>query len=174
MCDAVQGEHIAQAVGCSCVRARTGARTPKGLLGVPFRLAERADRVRRGLIDTPRRRRFRSSDQSRESVWEEPGQKLGPGSRRKTLGGQSPREHPALGELNPVRSPGTPGRVKTQKPRPVGPAHRFGGGITDGKNGTWAHPRGNAADTFREEKAPQGESQERCRREIKPARARKE
>jgi len=174
MHDAVRGEHITQAVGCSRVRARTGARTLEGLLGPASRLAERVNRTKRDPIETPRRRRLRPQWPGAQSVREEPGQTLGRGSRRKTLGGQSPREHPAVGELNPVRSPGTPGRVKTQKPQPVGPAHRFGGGITGGRNGTWAHPRGNAADTFREEKAPKGESQERCRRETKPARARKE
>ena len=45
-------------------------------------------------------------------------------------------------------SPGTAARW-------AGPAQQRG--RTDGKNGRWVHPRGNAADTFREEKAPQGE-----------------
>jgi len=54
----------------------------------------------------------------------------------------------------------------------AGPPLR-GGGITDGLNGTWVLPRRKAADTFREEKAPQGESHERRRREKKPARARR-
>jgi len=44
-------------------------------------------------------------------------------------------------------------------------------GNTDGRNGVWVHPRGNAVDTFREEKAPKGESQERCRHETRLARA---
>jgi hypothetical protein len=78
-----------------------------------------------------------------------------------------------MGALNPRQSPGTPGRVKAQKPRLVGPALRFGGGITDERNGTWVRPRRKAADTFREEKAPQGKSQERRRCARKPARARK-
>jgi len=47
-------------------------------------------------------------------------------------------------------------------------------GKTDGKNGTWVLPGGNAPDTFREEEAPQGESQERRRYEKRPARARRE
>jgi hypothetical protein len=38
----------------------------------------------------------------------------------------------------------------------------------------WVLPGGNAPDTFREEKAPQGESHERRRHEKRPARARKE
>jgi hypothetical protein len=77
------------------------------------------------------------------------------------------------GRLIPAVPPGIPGRAEPQKPRLVGPAHRFGGGITDDANGTWVLPRGNAADTFREEKAPKGESQERRRCEKKPAGARR-
>jgi len=75
--------------------------------------------------------------------------------------------------LNTVRPPGTHGRVKAQEPRPVGPALRFGGGSTDGTNGTWVNPARKRADTFRKEKAPQGESQERCRGERNSARARR-
>jgi len=56
----------------------------------------------------------------------------------------------------------------------VGPAHRFGGGSTDGLNGMWVLPGGNAPDTCREEEAPKGESQERRRYEKRPARARRE
>jgi hypothetical protein len=71
-------------------------------------------------------------------------------------------------------SPGTLGRVKAQELRPVGPVHRFGGGSTDGRNSMWARPGGNAPDTFREEKAPKGESHERRRYETRPARDRRE
>jgi hypothetical protein len=110
----------------------------------------------------------------RRSAWEEPGRNPRPGSRRYTLEGRSPREHPAVDVLILRRSPGTLGRGKAQKPGPVGPAHRFGGGSTDWSNGMWALPCGNARSTFREEKAPKGESQERRRREKKPARARRE
>jgi hypothetical protein len=53
-------------------------------------------------------------------------------SRWTTLEGKNPREQPAIGELTPVRSSGTPGRVKAQKPRPVGPALCFGDGNTGG------------------------------------------
>jgi hypothetical protein len=93
---------------------------------------------------------------------------------RNTLRGRSPREHPVAGVLILHRLPGTPGRVKAQKPKPVGPAHCFSSGNTGGRNGTWVLPRGNAADTFREEKAPKGESHERRRCETEPARARRE
>jgi hypothetical protein len=47
-------------------------------------------------------------------------------------------------------------------------------GITGRRNGMWVRRRGNAVDTFCEEKAPKGEAQERRRCEIKPARARRE
>jgi len=52
-------------------------------------------------------------------------------------------------------SPGTPGRVKAQKPRPVGPAHRLGEGITDGLNGMWVH-----RSRKRGRNLPRGESSE--------------
>lgn len=56
-----------------------------------------------------------------------------------------------------------------------GPAHLLRqGGISGRANGMWVSPCGNVADTFGEEKAPKGEAQERCRCEIKPARARRE
>jgi hypothetical protein len=45
---------------------------------------------------------------------------------------------------------------------------------TGGRNGKWVLPGGNAPDTFREEKAPKGESHERRRRETKLARDRGE
>jgi hypothetical protein len=79
-----------------------------------------------------------------------------------------------MGALNPRLSPGTPARVKAQKPRPAGPARRFGDGSNGRRNGTWVLPGGNAPDTLREEKAPKGESQERCRHEIRLARSRRE
>lgn len=47
-------------------------------------------------------------------------------------------------------------------------------GITGRRNGMWVRRRGNASDTFREEKAPKGEAQERRRCETKPTRARRE
>jgi hypothetical protein len=79
-----------------------------------------------------------------------------------------------VGVLIPRRLPGTPARVKAQKPRPAGPARCFGNGINGRKNGMWVLPGGNAPDTLQEEEAPKGESQERRRCETKPARARKE
>ena len=53
------------------------------------------------------------------------------------LEGQNPGEHPVSGTLNTCRVPGTLGRVKTQEPRPVRPAQRFGAGYIDGRNGRW-------------------------------------
>jgi len=48
----------------------------------------------------------------------------------------------SFGKINP-RPQGTLGRVKAQKPRPVGPARSFGKGNTDRRNGTWVRPDGN-------------------------------
>jgi hypothetical protein len=48
-----------------------------------------------------------------------------------------------------------------------------GEGLTGRRNGKWVIPGGNAPDAVREEKAPKGESQERCRCETEPARVRR-
>jgi hypothetical protein len=53
------------------------------------------------------------------------------------------------------------------------PSHRQVRRYTDGRNGMWVLPAGNGPDTFCEEKAPKGKSQERCRCETKPARVTK-
>jgi len=89
------------------------------------------------------------------SAWEESGRNPGSGCGWHALGGWSPREHPAVATLIMRRSPGTPGRVKAQKPRPVGPAHRLGEGITDGLNGMWVH-----RSRKRGRNLPRGESSE--------------
>jgi hypothetical protein len=87
------------------------------------------------------------------SLGEDPGK----AGRWSTLKGESPREHPAVGELTPVRLPGTLGRVKARKPRLVGPAHPLRrAGIPTRETVCGFTYRGNAAGTFREEKAPQG------------------
>jgi hypothetical protein len=148
---------------------RTGTRTLKGTFCPPARLAGRrgqnqaeADRYSgapAALVEKPMPR----------SAWEEPERNLRQGFFRHTLRGQNPREQPVAGTLIMYRLPGTPGRVKAQRPRPVGPAHRFGGGNTGGLNGAWVLPRGNVADTFREEKAPKGESHEH--RQVSDGRA---
>jgi len=46
-------------------------------------------------------------------------------------------------------------------------------GKTGRRNGKWVLSGGNAPEAVREEKAPKGESQERCRCETEPARVRK-
>lgn len=69
---------------------------------------------------------------------------------------------------------GTLGRVKAQEPRPTGTARRFASGRTAGETVSGFVSSGNAAGTFREGNAPKGESQERCRRETRPASARRE
>jgi hypothetical protein len=109
-----------------------------------------------------------------ESVWVELGRNPGQGFRWETLRGRNPREQPVAGELTPAGPPGTLERVGAQKPRLVGPARCLGSGNNGGRNGKWVLPPGNVADTFREGKAPKGESHERCRCEKEPARARRE
>jgi hypothetical protein len=92
-----------------------------------------------------------------------------------TLEGSSPREHPAVGVLN-TRSVARDS-PKGSKPRnrgsPSRPSHLRVRRYTGERNGTWVLPVGNDPDTFREEKAPKGESHERCRYETRPARATK-
>jgi hypothetical protein len=102
------------------------------------------------------------------------------GSRFKALAsipwkGQNPREPPA--NRCAKHTPDRKGLAKGSKPRSRGLSGRvvrFGDGGTGERNGRWVLPGGNAADTFREGKAPKGESQERCRGETNPTRARKE
>jgi hypothetical protein len=65
-------------------------------------------------------------------------------------------------------------KAEPQELRPVEPAPHLGAGYTVRRNSRWGLPPGNGLDTFREEKAPKGESQERCRCETKPARDRGE
>jgi hypothetical protein len=71
------------------------------------------------------------------------------------LEGKNPGEHPAFGALNTRRAPGPPGRVKTQEPRPVGPAQRFGAGYIGRRNGRWVRPEAKCPGYL-----PRGESSE--------------
>jgi hypothetical protein len=86
------------------------------------------------------------------------------------LEGQNPREHPAVCVLKTTQ--GRQGLPEGAKPRnrglPSRPSLRCG--YTGRRNGKWGLPPGNGMDTFRKEKAPKGESQERCRCETEPAR----
>jgi len=72
---------------------------------------------------------------------------------------------------------GRQGLSEGSKPRNCGsssrPSHLRVRRYTGERNGTWVLPVGNGPDTFREEKAPKGKSQERCRYETKPARVTK-
>lgn len=93
----------------------------------------------------------------------------------------SPRGDKAQGSIRRLacqthaRPQGTLARVKTQKPRPPGPAPRFRAcGETGWRKGTWVRSGGNAAATLQAEKAPKAESHERCRHERRPARLRRE
>jgi len=47
-------------------------------------------------------------------------------------------------------------------------------GVTGGTNGKWVFRAETLSEAVREEKAPKGESHERCRCETKPARERRE
>jgi hypothetical protein len=71
-----------------------------------------------------------------------------------------PRERKGLPKGSKPRSRSLPGRPSASC-----------GSKNGGRNGMWVLRRGNAAETFRKEKAPKGKSQERCRCETKPARA---
>jgi hypothetical protein len=91
------------------------------------------------------------------------------------LEGRKPKGASSGGRVKPRLSPGTLARVKSQEPRPVGPAlPPWRTGIPMGETVRGFTDRGNATGTLQEEKAPKGESQERRRRETKPARARRE
>jgi len=136
-------------------------------------LPQWADRSKPKPIETLGRRGTRLRARV-ESVRAETGRNPGQGFGRSALEGQNPREQPVAGVLTPRWLPGTPARVEAQEPRPAGPARCFGSGINGRENGMWVLPGGNAPDTLREEEAPKGESQERRRCEIEPARARKE
>jgi len=52
-----------------------------------------------------------------------------------------------VGELTPVRPPGTLGRVKAQRPRLIGPVHREAE-ITGERNGVWVRSGGNVRAPF--------------------------
>jgi hypothetical protein len=89
--------------------------------------------------------------------------------------GENPGEHPATRCAK--HTPDRKGLSEGSKPRSRGLPERvvcFGSDGTGGRNGMWVLPGGNAADTFREGNASKGESQERCRGETNPTRARKE
>jgi len=90
------------------------------------------------------------------------------------LKGGNPREQPAVGILNTCWPSGTLARVKTQEPRLAEPARLLPDG-NQRRVKRYVGPSGpdNGSGTLREEKAPKGESQERCRCEIKPARVTK-
>jgi hypothetical protein len=103
-----------------------------------------------------------------------PGDELGQGTHCVALEGQSPREHPAAGVLN-TRLAARDSR-KGQSP---GAAARRAGLVLRHRV-YWREKRhvgplgGKPPGTFREEKAPKGESHERRRYETRPARDRRE
>lgn len=89
------------------------------------------------------------------------------------LEGENPGEHPAPDMLTACRA--CQGLPEGSKPRSRGsdePALHFGAGIpSDETAGGFFHPETGRI-PFAEEKAPKGESQERCRYETRPARNR--
>jgi hypothetical protein len=132
-----------------------------------------AEEARRKLIETLRRRR--SGVSPVEEARERSRAKFRSRLSSETLEGSNPGEHPAVGVLN-TRSVARDSPVGSN-PRNRGPSSRPSHfrvrRYTDGRNGKWVHPVGNDPDTNREEKAPKGESQERCRYETRPARVTK-
>jgi hypothetical protein len=90
-----------------------------------------------------------------------------------TLEGRKPKG--ASSCWRPKPTPATRDSREGQSPetaaRRAGPLLRSGS--NGGRNGRWVLPDGNVPATSREEKAPKGESQERCRHETRPARARR-
>jgi len=170
MHDAALGEQNSPDGLCSNARVRARRADPERVVPPPFghkpdgRGQVRADRN----SGTPPGRFARIAAEKRVGgVWGSPDKAVG----REALRGKSPREHPAIWRANPRRSPGTLERVKTQEPRLVGPALRFGGGNTDGsKRQVGASLAETPAIPFGRRKLRRAETQERCRRERKPAR----
>jgi hypothetical protein len=134
------------------------------------------DEAKRELIDTLRRRPTLPSGSGRRKRVRGDRERF----RIKALAripwkGQNPREHPA--NRCAKHTPDREGFSKGSKPRSRGWSGRvvcFGDDDTGERNGMWVLPGGNAADAFREGKASKGESQECCRGETDPTRARKE
>jgi hypothetical protein len=115
-----------------------------------------SDEARSKPFETPGRRRP-AVKLVAESAWEEARAKS-----RATLRSASPMRVKPKGAASAGRTNPAAGARDSRKGKSPGTAARWAGpaqqrGRTDGKNGMWVHPRGNAADTFREEKAPKGE-----------------
>jgi hypothetical protein len=129
-----------------------------------------AEEARQKLIETLGRRRLGVSrvGEARERRSGEIPVKASAGNlgRVKPRGASSVRcakhtlDRQGLSEGSNPRNRGSPSR----------PSHLRVRRYTGEQNGTWVLPVGNGPDTFREEKAPKGESHERCRYETRPAR----
>jgi hypothetical protein len=171
MHDARRGEFIARAAGRSNARIAQVHRPYEGCRGRRRGLPRSwhgeanvdrysgAPAARASGRAAKRVRGARAKVRARRSPQTLEGQKpKGASSRRR------PKPTPAVRDSGEGRSP------ETAACR-AGPLLR--GGSNGGRNGTWVPPGGNAPETSREEKAPKGESQERCRHEIRPARARR-
>jgi hypothetical protein len=115
-----------------------------------------------------------SSDSVAGSAGEEVGRSPDQDSHWKTREGENPGEQPAIRVLNSRRvardsRKGQSPETEVARAGPFASAK----GSNERTNGRWVHRCGNTVDTFREEKAPKGESQERRRCEIKPTRVRR-
>jgi len=155
-------------VRSECLRIQAGAETPEGCSSrSPWATAGEVG-AEQAPIETLGRRRPGDKPR-RRSAREEAGRN----PRRGVCG--TPRGAKPRGASSGPCANTTPGRQglpEGAKPRnrglPSRPSLRCG--YTGRRNGQWGLPPGNGMDTFRKEKAPKGESQERCRCETKPAR----
>jgi hypothetical protein len=174
MCGAARGEHIAREAAEPNDQERPGAETLRRCLTLTQAgLPAGAEEARRKLIETLGHRRLGVS----------PGGKV-----RERRSGEIPVKA-FVGNLGRVKPKGASSGWRTKhtlgrqglleglNPRNCGsssrPSHLRVRRYTDERNGMWVLPAGNGPDTFREEKAPKGESQERCRYETRPARVTK-
>jgi len=140
----------------------------------PNGLAERADETKQKLIETLRRRRCGAS-RNEEARERRPGEILVKASdehpgREKPKGATSGRRpKPTLGRQ------GLAGWVKAQKSQLIEPAPESSDArVYRWVNDMWVLPSRKRPVTICEEKAPKGESHERCRYETRLARPRRE
>jgi hypothetical protein len=172
---AARGEHIARRGPPSeclgCFRCKNPRRVADAVHGLPWRRL-RSGKGRSILWGAAGPPLWRLGCQARERrSREHPGQ----GLRRTYPRRAKPKGASSRRRVN--RSLRVKGLPEGQKPRSRGLPGRPSAsavGETGGKTACGSGCGGNAAATFRQEKAPKGESHERRRRETKPARARRE
>jgi hypothetical protein len=153
-------------------RMRAGAKTPEGLLQPTFVVYHGEGGAERTPIDTLGRRRPGESP-VRKARERRRGEILAKADVADPRGGK-PRGASSSRCAKHMWAARDSRKAEPQELRPVEPAPHLGAGYTVRRNSRWGLPPGNGLDAFREEKAPKGESQERCRCETKPARDRGE